>query len=306
MKKIAYITLAVAALASCNRKVEFTQLQFVYFASPNVSVYDDTALVKIPVNAVADVDFAVTFETIDGEKTDAATGLPVPNGENGVDYSIVDNDAAILRFKAGQQSDTIKVKITDFTGTLTGNKEFTIKLLGVSGGEVSLGGFSACKVTIIDNDHPLKSILGAYDAKAHDYFDDVNVNWTMTLVADPNDYYKVWIDGLVPMFAGDYLSGAEGKNHAVYATFNKNDDLTADLSSFTIPGGQKLTDPYQGYDIFIMSFSGSSISQSSITFASNSDGTGYEANSGYGAYVNSNGATGFFELLSPSPSIIKK
>ena len=64
--------------------------------------------------------------------------------------------------------------------------------------------------------------------------------------------------------------------------------------------------PYQGYDIYIMSFSGSSISQSSITFASNSDGTGYEANSGYGAYVNSNGATGFFELLSPSPSIIKK
>ena len=292
------------ALASCNRKVEFTEIPFVYFTNASVSVYEDASVISIPVNAVADSDFAVTFETVDGEKLDPATEQMVPNGKVGEDYSIVDNDAAILRFKAGQKSDTIKVKITDRPGVLTGNKDFTIKLLAVSGGEVSLGGFSTCKVTIIDNDHPLKEILGAYDATGHSYFDDADVNWTMTLVADPNDYYKVWIDGLMPMFAGDYISGAAGKDHAVYATFKKNDDLSADLSSFTIPGGQKLSDQYQGYDIIVMTFNGSSVGQSAINFTRNSDGTGYEASAGYGANIS--GTSSYFELISPSPKIIKK
>ena len=304
MKKITCILLAVMALAACNRKVEFTEIPFVYFTNASLSVYEDASVISIPVNAIAETDFAVTFETVDGEKLDPATEQMVPNGKSGEDYSIVDNDAAILRFKAGQKSDTIKVKITDRPGVLTGNKDFTIKLLAVSGGEVSIGGFSSCKVTIIDNDHPLKSILGAYDATGYSYFDDADVNWTMTLVADPNDYYKVWIDGILPMFAGDYISGAEGKDHAVYGTFKKNDDLSADLSSFTIPGGQKLSDPYQGYDVVIMTFNGSSVGQSAINFTRNSEGTGYEASAGYGANIS--GTSSYFQLISPSPTIIKK
>ena len=304
MKKTFVLLLAALAFASCNRKVEFTELPFVYFTNSSMSVYEDADVVKIPVNALSDTDFAVTFEAVDGIKLDEATGLYIPNGTNGEDYKVIDNDAAIIRFAAGQVSDTIKVKITDRPGVLTGNKDFTIKLMGVSGGMVSLGGFSSCKVTIIDNDHPLKEILGAYDATGHSYFDDADVNWTMTLVADPNDYYKVWIDGIMPLFAGDYLSGADGKNHAVYATFKKSDDVSADLSSFTVAGGQKLADPYNGYDIVVMTFSGTSISQSPITFTRNSEGTGYQAGSGYGANIS--GTSSYFELLTPSPSIIKK
>lgn len=304
MKKSLSILFAVLAFAACSRKVDFTEIPFVYFYNNSMSVYEDTSVVCIPVYANAEGEFAVTFEAIDGEKKDLTTGQMVPNGKNGEDYSIVDNDAAILRFKTGHMTDTIKVQITDRPGVLTGNKDFTLKLLSVSGGEVSLGGFSTCKVTIIDNDHPLKSILGAYNATGVDYFDDSDLTWTMTLVADPNDYYKVWIDGITPNFAGDYLSGAEGKNHAVYATFKKNADLSADLGSFTIAGGQKLADPYQGYDIIIMNFSGTSVSESAITFTQNSEGTGYSASSGLGANIS--GTMSFFELIYPGITIIKK
>lgn len=306
MKKSISILLAVLALASCNRKVAFTELPFVYFPTATISVYEDTSVVCIPVCAIAETDFAVTFETVDGEKKDLTTGQMVPNGKSGEDYDVIENDARILRFKAGQKSDTIKVNITDRPGLLTGNKEFSIKLLSASGGEVSLGGFSSCKVTIIDNDHPLKSVLGAYTAKGYDYFDDKEVEWTMTLVADPNDYYKVWIDGIFPLVEGDYLSGAEGKNHSVYATFKKNDDLSADLGSFIIAGGQKFTDPVEGYDITVMTVSGSSVSDSAITFTRTSDNTGYQAGAGYGAYVTTSSGSGFLELIFPGPTITKK
>ena len=295
MKKIAYIILAVAALASCSRKVEFTRLQFVYFASPSVSVYEDTALVKIPVNAIADVDFAVTFETIDGEKTDITTGLPVPNGKSGVDYSIVDNDAAILRFKAGQQSDTIKVKITDFPGTLTGNKDFTIKLLGVSGGEVSLGGFSTCKVTIIDNDHPLKEIFGEYAAT-----DGGGQSWTVTIAEDPTSYKQVYFDGFVPFFAGCL---ATGDRYYVVAP------VSDDLSTISIPLGYKLADQWNGYDIVVFGYDGQYIYASgTLSFKKTDNGYKLEGSQGLAAIYENGGyyIPGSDALTSAPITLVKK
>ena len=295
MKKIAYIILAVAALASCSRKVEFTRLQFVYFASPSVSVYEDTALVKIPVNAVADGEFAVTFETIDGEKIDVATGLPVPNGKSGVDYSIVDNDAAILRFKAGQNSDTIKVKITDFTGVLTGNKDFTIKLLGVSGGEVSLGGFSSCRVTIIDNDHPLKEVFGEYAATDGD-----GQAWTVTIAEDPTSYTQVYFDGFVPYFAGCL---ATGDRYYVVAP------VSDDLSTISIPLGYKLADQWNGYDIVIYGYDGQYIYGSgTLSFKKTDTGYKLEGTQGFAAIYENGGyyIPGSDALTTPPITLVKK
>ena len=295
MKKFAYIILAVAALASCSRKVEFTRLQFVYFASPSVSVYEDTALVKIPVNAVADVDFAVTFETIDGEKIDVATGLPVPNGKSGVDYSIVDNDAAILRFKTGQNSDTIKVKITDFTGTLTGNKDFTIKLLGVSGGEVSLGGFSTCKVTIIDNDHPLKEVFGEYAATDGD-----GQAWTVTIAEDPTSYTQVYFDGFVPFFAGCL---ATGDRYYVVAP------VSDDLSTISIPLGYKLADQWNGYDIVVFGYDGQYIDNTgTLSFKKTDTGYKLEGTQGLAAIYENGGyyIPGSDALTTPPITLVKK
>ena len=295
MKKIVYIILAVVAMASCSRKVEFTKLQFVYFASPSVSVYEDTALVKIPVKAVSDVDFAVTFETVDGEKIDAATGLPVPNGKSGVDYSIEDNDAAILRFKAGQQSDTIKVKITDFTGTLTGNKDFTINLLGVSGGEVSLGGFSSCKVTIIDNDHPLKEVFGEYAATDGD-----GQSWTVTLAEDPTSYTQVYFDGFVPFFAGCL---ATGDRYYIVAP------VSEDLSTISIPLGYKLADQWNGYDITVFGYDGQYIySSGTLSFKKTENGYKLEGSQGLAAIYENGGyyIPGNDALTSAPITLVKK
>ncbi|MBQ6199724.1 MAG: hypothetical protein IJK44_10900 [Bacteroidales bacterium] len=295
MKKIAYIIIVVAALASCSRKVEFTRLQFVYFSTPAVSVYEDAALVKIPVKAVSDVDFTVTFETIDGEKLDATTGQTVPNGKKGEDYSIVDNEAAILRFKAGQQSDTIQVKITDFPGVLTGNKEFSVKLLGVSGGEVSLGGFSTCKVTIIDNDHPLKEIFGEYAATDGD-----SNAWTVTLAEDPTSYTNVLFDGIVPFFAGTI---AAGTRYYVVAP------VSEDLSTISIPLGYKLADQWDGYDILIFGYDGQYIYNSGMLSFMKTD-TGYKLEGSQGfAAIYENG--GYYipgsDALATSPiTLVKK
>lgn len=287
--------LAVLALASCSRKVEFTRLQFVYFASPSVSVYEDTALVKIPVKAIADVDFAVTFETIDGEKIDATTGLPVPNGKKGEDYSIVDNDAAILRFKAGQQSDTIQVKITNFPDVLTGNKDFTIKLLGVSGGEVSLGGFSTCKVTIIDNDHPFKEIFGEYTATDGD-----GNSWTVTLAEDPTSYKQVFFDGIVPYFAG---SIAAGKRYYVVTP------VSEDLSTISVPLGYKLADQWNGYDIVIFGYDGQYIySSGTLSFKRTDTGYKLEGSQGFAAIYENGGyyIPGSDALATPPITLVKK
>lgn len=261
MKKIYLIAALLLVLTgiSCSRLVNYTDIPFVYFPNPTISVYEDAGIVEIPIKANAEVDFSLTFETQDGEKTDVATGLVVPNGKKGVDYDIVDNDASIVRFAAGETQKSIKVSITDFPGVLTGNKDFTIKMVS-SGNQVCKGGYSYCKVTIIDNDHPLKSILGEYTATDAD-----GQVWTMTLAADPNDWYTTFVDGIVPGFAGDWV-GKEIR-HYVPAT------VPEDLSSFNVPLGYKLADPYNGQDITIYGFSGNAVSLSgTLSFAKTENG----------------------------------
>lgn len=308
MKKIfiGAFALALAAMVSCNRNESFKHIPFVYFESSSISVYEDAGTVRIPVYASTDEDFTLSFVTVDGTKIDKATGMEVPNGKAGEDYAVKDNDAAIIRFNASDDVKYIEVNITDRTGVLTGNKDFTIKL-NSAGNDVSLGGFSTCKVTIIDNDHPLKEILGPYAATGTSLFSGTVEEWTLTMVADPDDYFKVWFDGILKDFEGDYLSGADGRNHAIYGTFNKIDDITANLSTITIPGGQKFADPYNGNDISIVYVSGNSFSPTNdISLSRKDDGTGYVANSGWGSRVGSTNS--FYEIIgsNPQPTFIKK
>ena len=278
MKKIYQILIVLIALSgiSCNRLVDYTEVPFVYFPSPSLSVYEDAGVVEIPIKAIADVSFSLTFETEDGVKTDATTGLPVPNGQKGVDYDIVDNDAAIIRFNAGETDKSIKVSIVNFAGVLTGNKDFTIKMTG-SGNEVSRGGYSSCKVTIIDNDHPLKSIFGEYAATDAD-----GAAWTMTFAADPDNWYTTFIDGIVPTFAGSYVG--QGNRHYVPAS------VSEDLSTITVNLGYKLADPYNDHDITIFGYDGQYIYGSgSVAFEKTEDGYKLDGNKGFAAIYDDGG-----------------
>lgn len=280
MKKKVYLisaALLAAMSISCSRLVDFTEIPFVYFPSPSLSVYEDAGVIEIPVKAMSDVAFTLTFETEDGVKTDKATGLPVPNGKKGVDYDIVDNDAAILHFNADEGEKSIKVNITDFTGTLTGNKDFTLRITG-SGNEVSKGGYTYCKVTIIDNDHPLKNIFGEYTAT-----DSSGASWTMTFAADPDNWYTTFIDGIVPTFAGGYVG--QGLRYYVPGT------VAEDLSTITVPLGYKLADPYEDQDILIYGYDGTYVYGSgNATFEKTATGYKLDGDRGFAALYISSGS----------------
>lgn len=278
MKKVYIIAAGLLALTcvSCSRKANYTEIPFVYFPSPSLSVYEDAGVIDIPVKASAGADFTLTFETVDGEKFDKNTKLMVPNGQKGVDYDIVDNDAAIIRFSAADTLKNIKVKIVNFAGELTGNKDFTIKMSG-SGNEVCKGGYSYCKVTIIDNDHPLKTIFGEYTATEAN-----GATWTLTLAADPDNWYTTFIDGIVPTFAGSYVG--QGLRHYVPAT------VSEDLSRISIAVGYKLADKYNGHDILIWGYDGRSIYNSgTLTFEKTDNGYKLDGNRGFAAIYNEGG-----------------
>lgn len=277
---LATAALAASVLASCSRKVDFTEIPFVYFNNASISVAEDAGIIEIPVVALANTDFAVTFTTVDGQKKDSNTGQLVPNGEKGKDYNIVDNEAAILTFHPGTEQQVIKVSITDMTGVLTGNKDFTIKLL-TAGSEVSVGGISTCKVTIIDNDHPLKAIFGEYLATDGD-----GISWTMTFAADPNSYTQVFVDGIVPTFAGNYVG--QGLRHYVEAPVT-TDPVTGKFS-VSIPCGYKLPDPYNGHDILIFGYDGDFIYMDGTqTFEQTEDGFVMEGDRGFAAIYENGG-----------------
>ena len=276
MKKTLYIicaALLALSMLSCSRQAQFTPLSFAYFESGSLSVYEDVGEVEIPVCATAESDFTLTFTTIDGEKVDATTGLVVPNGQKGVDYSIVDNDAAILRFTPESARQSIKVKITDLPGVITGNRDFSIKLQS-AGNEVSLGGFSVCKVTIVDNDHPLKSIFGAYTAT-----DSEGTTWTMTFAEDPTSYTQILLDGIFPAVAGDWV----GKSIRHYVEAPVSDDL----SKVSIPLGYTFPDAMSNNDVMVWGYDGTYIYGSgSLVFEKTDTGFKLDGDKGFvGLYV---------------------
>ncbi len=278
-KSTAAVCIAAFALlcSSCSRKADYTSIPFAYFPSTSISVYEDAGEVEIPVKAMADMAFTLTFETVDGTKEDSSTGLIVPNGKRGEDYDIVDNDAALIRFNAGEEQKSIKVKIVNFPGALTGNKDFTIRMTG-AGNEVTLGGNSYCKVTIIDNDHPLKSIFGEYTATDAD-----GNSWTMTFAADPDNWYTTFIDGIVPAFAGSYVG--QGHRHYVPAT------VAEDLSRVSVTLGYKLAEAYNDHDINIWGYDGQYIYNSgTLAFTKTDDGYILEGNRGFAAIYESGGS----------------
>ena len=166
------------------------------------------------------------------------------------------------------------------TGVLTGNKDFTVKLT-TAGSEVSLGGFSSCKVTIIDNDHPLKAIFGEYMATDGD-----GLSWTMTFAADPNSYTQVFLDGIVPTFSGNYVG--QGLRHYVEAPVTV-DPVTGKFS-VSIPCGYKLPDPFDGHDIMIFGYDGTYIYSSGYQlFEQTEDGFVMEGERGFAAIYENGG-----------------
>lgn len=220
MKKtiiLAFTALSVA-LASCNPDVKYTSKPFVYFDNPLVTVPEDAGSVKIAVSVLGVTqDVQVGYELV----SDVAN----PTAH----FSLADPDNTILFFSPSKQTDFIEVNIVNEPG-VRAFYSFTINLINKSAG-VEFGGYSSCKVSISDNDHPLKDVMGEYTAK------DKNGNaWPMTFLEDPDNEGNVLIDGLSPALAGGYVE----KNRM----WTFKGAVSKDLSSVRVSLGGKLPEPY--------------------------------------------------------------
>ncbi len=83
---------------------------------------------------------------------------------------------------------------------------------------------------IVDEDHPLATILHTYKASADSYFGD-HFDWDIVIMKDDEDVNKVWIDNLEPYFA------ANGYKQHVYGIVTSVDGEPVKIS---VPARQAL------------------------------------------------------------------
>ena len=280
---------AVAALAGCNLNPlpTFDESEsFVAFDKSAVSVNEDAGTVTLPLT-IASLDVVksnVSYELVDG------------TAKAGTNYESNDESAVVV-FDGESRTGSIVVNIKNIAG-YTGDLSFTVKIVSATG--LKLGASSACTVTINDLDHPLSAILGEYTATAHDYFDDADVNWTVTLMKDPKDVNVVWVDGFTATFAGYYPSA----DYRIYGNVTKDEE--GNITGINFPCGQSLATAVSGRSLSLWSFDGDSV-YSSGNIAFTTIANGFATEDGYGiGYKADSGGVSLYDLLNPGIVWVKK
>lgn len=221
------------SLAACNKRIDYETESFVVFTGSSAEVAENAGSLEIPVYAYAkngdlafprteSVNTTVTFETVDG------------TARNGVDYTI-EPASGVLTFN-GSSEGSIKINVIDHPGERTGDLTFTLRLVSASDG-FTLGGAHEMTVTIQDQDHPLASILGTYNATGVCL--GSQMSWTATFTMDENDESIVWVDGMVP-FVESYPGSA-----SIYGV------VSEDLSTITFHAPQETYLLYAEGDPFV-------------------------------------------------------
>ena len=196
MKKIfTYISLvAVAALAaSCdmNKEPVFNDADaFVAFDKAAFTCKESDGSIQIPVTlaSVAGISTTVSYAAVDG------------TAKAGTDFELADGKGT-LTFTADARTQYITVNIIEHAGVYTGDIKFSLEFK--STGDVNSGFDNKCTITIMDNDHPLASILNTYKATGKSYFNG-EIEWEMTLEKDAKDVAMVWFSQLVGGVSGFY------------------------------------------------------------------------------------------------------
>lgn len=280
---------AVASLAGCNLNPlpTFDESEsFVAFDKSAVSVNEDAGTVTLPLT-IASLDVVksnVSYELVDG------------TAKAGTNYESSDESAVVV-FDGESRTGSIVVNIKNIAG-YTGDLSFTVKIVSATG--LKLGASSACTVTINDLDHPLSAILGEYTATAHDYFDDADVNWTVTLMKDPKDVNVVWVDGFTATFAGYYPSA----DYRIYGNVTKDEE--GNITGINFPCGQTLATAVSSRNLSLWSFDGESVySSGNIEFSATANG--FKTEDGYGiGYKADSGGVSLYDLLDPGIVWVKK
>lgn len=280
---------AVAALAGCNLNPlpTFDQADsFVAFDRGSVTVNEDAGTVTLP----------FTIASVDPVKTNVSYELVDGTAKQGVNYDSLDESAVVV-FDGTERTGSIVISIKKIDG-YTGDLSFSVKLVAATG--INLGASNVCTVTINDLDHPLSAILGEYTSAAHDYFDDVDVSWTVTLMKDPKDVNIVWVDGFSSTFAGTYPT----KDWRFYGNVVKDEDGT--ITGINFPCGQTFADAVNANEAKLWAFEGEGVTTSgNISFEVTSNGFASENGFGIG-YLNDEGKVSLFDLYSPGIVWVKK
>lgn len=214
MKKFSKIyAIAVAFLALCSCKNEYPEFDdadaFVSFSSSSAYVSEAGNSLSIPVTlaSLSGITADVNFTVVDG------------TAKQGQHFTIEGGTTLHFTKEAPTQNIVIKVNDDDVFG---GNVNFTIELDQKS---FNTGAANKIKVTIEDDEHPLKFILNDYSCTCADLWGSTQTfNWSIK--RDEEDLSKVWIE----QFSARY---PDMFNH-VYGI------VSEDHTKIIIPAGQPL------------------------------------------------------------------
>lgn len=228
MKKIfKYMAIVAmgAVLASCN-KAEYKTANFVSFDSDRAMMPEACGIYAIPVSLYNADAAVVTYMATPG------------SAKEGVDYVIVNKDgvadpSGVLNLKKGSDN-FIYVKVSDRTGELTKNLNFSIDLVASATDGVVLGATAVCACTIIDADAGINLLIGSWSGTGKNSDGgDIDLSFVLDVLdeSDPDsaEVLEVFPDCNV------VLSNIQSKYPAGdvwYANFNEN------TSVLTIYGGQ--------------------------------------------------------------------
>lgn len=272
---------ALALLASCdlNKSPEFDEsMSFVSFGIPTISVNEDKGKVTLPVQmaALSPKATSITYALVEDDSPTAAV--------EGTDFTFSDA-SGVLAFDGESLTAGIQINILPHPGVYTGDKTFTVELTNATG--MNVGADNKCIIKIMDVDHPLADILGAYTVKGTDQFAG-GVEYTMHLLKDPKDVTVVWCDGICQL-----ASGAGGK-------LNVYGNVSEDHNTITFPCGQDTgLDNGDGNLIFcITTYTGGKYyanDEGEVVFTKTADGV-YTSTHGMGFVDNKYVYTGGFML----------
>jgi len=283
-----YITVAllIFAASSCE-KADYTMsssIKHVAFdGSKAIIAENSTDTLRIPIylsTTDASLKTTVSFEISNLEG-----GIPAVEGE---DYKILNKD----NFQLNGTDIFNSLEVVTFDNDKTeGDKNFVLTISGSSTEGVSLGiGGEEDKtfvVNIIDDEHPLAHLFGAYNVKGNSLRYNEDRDWNATFLSVLGSTTQLDIQGL--------WDGQE------YNLIRAEVDL--ENNKFTIPAGQTIAIHPDYGNVYVMRveiIDGEKVvyPDEGIEGTINADGT--ISISDYGYYVSSAAATGFFDWFGTS------
>lgn len=198
MKKLfKYIPVLVAVLflaVSCNVNEE------ILFKSEDANVGFVRTSFNLGEGPDATIQIPITLAGVPGGSVDVkietSTEGFAKGAVEGTDFEITSGKT--ITFAEGYGEEMIEVKCLD-DEIFTGNRSF--KIVITDNGGLKNNTAMECVVNIIDNEHPLKSMLGTYSVTVFSYFTGAYETFDVVVTPDDEDVTKLWVaDWALPYY----------------------------------------------------------------------------------------------------------